>query len=278
MIATAWGVWYAGHTPVFVDCLDNMNINPDLIESKITSKTVAILITHVYGRICLMEPILALCKKYNLDLIEDCAEVHGATYVDGPRKNKYVGSLGIGCFSFYKNKIVAAEEGGAVTVPNDSKYALLLRDLKNMSFGKYHNYIHDHIGFNYRMSDSQAQIALQSLDKINKNLIKRQIIESWYDKNLKSSFIRPKRDVVWIYDINCKNPKSLVEYLNDNAIAARRCFAPMSIQPCFNLTIDFRKLKSYDLYNTTCYLPVNPLMIESDVIDICSKVNNFTEN
>lgn len=277
MIATALAPYYARCTPVYVDCDDTMNINVDKIEEAITDRTVAILITHVYGRICKMDRILELCGKYGLDLIEDCCEVHGAVYVDGPCKDKRVGSLGTGCFSFYRNKIVAAEEGGAVCIANDPEYAALLRDLKSMAFGTTHNYIHEHIGFNYRMPDAEAQLAMTSLADIGASLDKRKTIEGWYDEKLKPAFLRPKRDVVWIYDINCANPSELVLKLNTAGIEARHTFAPMSMQPCFGVRPGHEKLKAYELYTSTCYLPVYTTMTEADVENISAKVNALAQ-
>lgn len=274
MIATALAPHYTGCIPIYVDCKEDMNINPMLIESKITPRTRALIITHVYGRVCDMDPILDICERHNLDLFEDCCEVHGATYHDGPRKGKKVGSLGIGCFSFYRNKIIHAEEGGAICVADDKLFADHLRDLKNMSFGDSHNYIHENIGFNYRMSDSQADKVLDSLLDVNINLEKRKKVEGFYNLHLDNKFLRSNRDCVWVYDFNYPKPESLVNYLNSKNIEARRTFAPMSIQPCFKIQKGYEDLVSYRLYNSTCYLPVAPDMPESRVIEICKEVNS----
>ena len=278
MIATALAPYYARCTPVFVDCLDDMNMDPEKVREKITEKTTAIMITHVYGRICSVQPFLDICEEFNLDLIEDCAEVHGAIYHDGPRSGERVGSLGLGCFSFYRNKIVAAEEGGAVCIAQDSGFASHLRDLKNMSFGDVHNYVHEHIGFNYRMPDAEAALALNSLSQIESSLAKRKEIESWYDAFLDEHFVRPQRDVVWIYDINCKEPEAVVKILNDKGIAARRTFAPMSMQPCLGVKPDVDTLNAYALYLSTCYLPVSTSMDKADVETIAAVVNEVAND
>lgn len=275
MIATAFAVHYARCTPIFIDCNADMNIDASLIEEKIGEKTVAILITHVYGRVCEMQPIQDLCEKYGLDLIEDCCEVHGAVYKDGEQQGGKVGSLGIGCFSFYRNKIVHAEEGGAVTVRCDPGYAASLRDLKNMSFGSEHNYVHERIGFNYRMSDLQAELALKSLEVIDASLQHRKNIEAWYDEYLDTRFIRPKRDVVWVYDIDCTRPAELVQWLNEKEIAARRTFAPMSMQPCFGVREGHQELQAYRLYENSCYLPVSDSLDHEDVKKIAALVNAY---
>ena len=224
-----------------------------------------------------MEPLLEICDKYNLDLFEDCCEVHGAFYHDGPRKGRRVGSLGIGCFSFYRNKIVSAEEGGAICVADDKSYTTHLRDLKNMSFGDSHDYIHKHIGFNYRMSDAQAEKALLSLSEVEVSLQRRKEIEGFYNYNLDKKFQRSNRDCVWVYDINHPTPDKLVSYLNSKYIAARRTFAPMSMQPCFEVRDNYENLLSYKLYTNTCYLPVHPAMTKHDMFLICNEVNAFED-
>ncbi len=273
MIATAFAIHYAGCTPVFVDCRTDMNIDPSQIEAKISDKTVAILITHVYGRVCEVEHIQKLCRQYRLDLIEDCCESHGSYYHDGDRKGHKVGSLGIGCFSFYRNKIVHAEEGGAITVRDDPDYAANLRDLKNMSFGSEHNYVHERIGFNYRMPDQQALLAGRSLGSVDASLAHRKQIEACYDEHLDDRFIRETRDVVWVYDINCEHPQQLVDLLNGKGIQARRTFAPMSMQPCFGVREDYQQLEAYRLYSNTCYLPVSDAITLDDVRHIAGVVN-----
>jgi len=274
MIATAWAPFYCGHKCVFVDCDDTLNVDESLVEKLITDKTKAIMVTHVYGRVARIGKIYSLCRKYGLDLIEDCAEAHGATYVDGPLKGCHVGSLDIGCFSFYQNKIIHGQEGGAVTIKDNPEYANHLRDLRSMSFGERHNYLHEHVGFNYRMSSAQAEMILDSLSEVKESLIKRKEIESLYDKHLNSKFIKSKRDVVWVYDIFCESPDKLVDYLNSKGISARRVFAPMSMQPCFDLNVEISNLVSYNAYGTQCYLPVNTTMTEDDVKNICEEVNN----
>ena len=109
MISTAWAVNYNNAKPVFVDCDNNLNINIDLIERAITKKTKAIIITHIYGRIVDMNKVIAIANKHNLKIIEDACEVHGANGIC---------KADITCFSFFKNKIVAGEEGGICLTNN----------------------------------------------------------------------------------------------------------------------------------------------------------------
>ena len=148
---------------------ETYNIDPQLIESKITSKTKAIIVVHLFGHSVNMDPIIDIAKKYNLKIIEDCAEAHGATY-----KGKKVGSLGdIGCFSFYANKIITTGEGGMLTT-NSLQLAERAKELKSLAFGKKNKFMHTDIGYNYRMTNIQAAIGCAQLDKIE-HIIKSKI-------------------------------------------------------------------------------------------------------
>lgn len=269
MIACAWAVTYTGAKPVFVDCGDDLLIDVSKIEAKITDRTRAIMPVHIYGRVCNMTAIMALAKKYNLRVIEDCCEAHGAMW-----KNKRVGSFDIGCFSFYINKIIPAQEGGFIST-NDRDLHNKAQDMKSMSFGINHNYLHSEIGFNYRMTDSQANMVLYSLSHVNSFQSKRLEIQSWYDKHLNPAYKRPARQVVWVYDIEHPNMDALVKYLNENGIAARHGFKPMSMQPMY-LKKGYEKLKAYKMSRKVCYLPVNPLMTEEIVKKICAKIDSFS--
>lgn len=269
MVATAWAVYYARLTPIFVDCGNDMLINLDLLEQSITNKTKVLIITHVYGRLVNMTRVMEIAKRYNLRVIEDACEAQGAFWEDKP-----IGSFDIGCVSFYRNKIIHAEEGGMVS-SNDLDFLDIVRDMKSMSFGKKHNYSHSQIGFNYRMTNSQASLVLNSLKNVNENLSHRKVLESTYNKHLHKSLLLPNRESVWIYDIkvspNIKN--NLVEYLNSKGIAARHSFKPMSSQHPFNLP--YKHLKSFELSNSICYLPVSENMSIEDAIHIADITNKF---
>ena len=274
MVASAWSVHYARLKPVFIDCDDNLLIDLDLVEKAITPKTKVLMVTHVYGRIVNMTRVMEIAKKYNLRVIEDACEAQGATW-----EGKQIGSFDIGCFSFYRNKIIHGEEGGLVA-SDDLKLLSIVKDMKSMSFGDKHNYLHTQIGFNYRMTNSQAKLILKSLSKVKKNLKHRDKLAKVYTKYLNPKLLQPNREVVWIYDIkvpkNLKTP--LVEYLNSNSIAARHSFKPMSLQypfynPNHNLT-----LKSLDFSETICYLPAGEDITPSRAKKIALLVNKFIDN
>ena len=247
MIATAWAVYYSRLKPVFVDCDDSLLIDVNKIEENITKNTKVIMVTHVYGRVVNMDSVVALANKYNLRIIEDAAEAHGCTF-----NNKMVGSYDIGCFSFYRNKIICGEEGGAVT-SNDREYLKVVEDMKCMSFGSKHNYMHDRIGFNYRMTNGQAKLILQSLENVDKNIEIRRQNADLYDSILHTDYHMPKRDVPWVYDIKIEN-NDIVDILKQKGIAARHGFKPVSTCAPFMSNKNTEKSKYYS--KKIMYLPV----------------------
>lgn len=179
--ATINTIIHAKATPVIVDIEeDSWCIDPDEIEKSITKKTKAIVPVHLYGQPANMDKISALAKKYNLYVIEDAAEAHGAVI-----KNKKVGSIGdIGCFSFFGNKVITTGEGG-MCVTNSKEIADKIRILKDHGMSKTRKYWHDTIGYNYRMTNLQASIGLAQMERVAKILENRKDIEDTYKEQLK---------------------------------------------------------------------------------------------
>jgi perosamine synthetase len=180
-IATANAVKYTGAKPVFADIdKETWCISPDDIKKKITSKTKAIIPVHLYGHPVDMDPILKIAKEYNLYVIEDCAESHGAEY-----KGKKVGSIGhCGVFSFYGNKIITTGEGGMITT-NDEKIYEKARYLRDHAMSKEKRYWHTEIGYNYRLTNIQAALGLAQLERIDEIIQKKKEIFNWYQEGLK---------------------------------------------------------------------------------------------
>lgn len=265
MAACAFAVSYCGAKPVFVDCGNDLLIDVKKIKKKITTSTKVIMPVHIYGRVCNMDAIMKLAKEFNLRIIEDCCEAQGAIY-----KNKIVGSFDIGVFSFYKNKIIPAEEGGMITT-NDKKIADKVRYFKNMAFSEEHDFLHQDIGFNYRMTEGQAHGALHNLKLANGIQQKRFQIQGWYEKYINEKYKMPNRNVVWVYDIKHPNKDKVVHLLNKKGIAARHGFKPMSMQPPYYSR--HKHLSAYKLSKEICYLPVDPLMTENEVINICALID-----
>ena len=158
-----------------------------------------------------MKEILRIAKKHNLKVIEDASEAHGAVFNS---------KADITCFSLFKNKIIHAEEGGICTT-NSKKYADKMNYYKNMTLGKKHDYFHEHVGYNYRMPEGQATLALKSLKNVDKELKRRRKMEEHYKKTIKDF---GKRDVVWVYDYIGKPIKGL---------DTRPFFKPLSSFPMY---------------------------------------------
>ncbi len=165
-VATANAVLFTGARPVFVDvCEDTLNLDPKLIEARLTPRTKAILPVHLYGQPADMPAIGEIAKRHGLAVIEDAAQAHGAA-IGGRR----VGASGTACFSFYATKNVTTGEGGLVTT-DDDQIAERLRLLR--SHGQPERYRHDILGYNYRLTDLQAAIGLVQLGRLEELTGKR---------------------------------------------------------------------------------------------------------
>jgi dTDP-4-amino-4,6-dideoxygalactose transaminase len=160
-VATANAVLHTGATPVFADIdEDSFNLDPARVEEKITRKTRAILVAHLFGNPCDMKRILALCRKYQLTLIEDACQAHGAA-VGG----KSVGTFGTGCFSFYPTKNLTTGEGGMI-LTSDPEIVRRARMIRN--HGMEQPYRHQFLGYNFRMTDLQAALGIVQLEKLER--------------------------------------------------------------------------------------------------------------
>lgn len=193
MVATAWAVTHNHATPVFVDC-DPTDLTIDItkIEEKITKNTKAIMPVHVFGRRCNMDAVMRIAAKHNLRVIEDAALAHGMPIVGD-----------IACYAFFANKILTSGEGG-VCITNNPYLEERMRYLKNMAFDKDHTFLHQEVGFNFRLTNFQAAILCAQLEQLDEKLEKRKQIEDWYDeafKDMPGVKIMPKREMLWMYDI-----------------------------------------------------------------------------
>lgn len=180
-MAASWmAVMYTGAKPVFVDVDPTIyTLDTSLVEAAITPRTKAIMPVHIYGHPADMDPVMAIAKKHNLIVIEDAAESHGATY-----KGKLTGSIGdINAFSFYANKIITTGEGGMVTTNNDS-LANLARSLKDLAHSPAKRFIHDALGYNYRMTSLQAALGSGQLLHIADFLATKRHMAALYHEGL----------------------------------------------------------------------------------------------
>lgn len=246
MIATAWAVSYTGAKPVFVDCKDDLTIDTDKI--KITKKTKAIIPVIIYGR------TYDDCRHFGIPVVEDMAEGHGTK----PRGK-------IACYSFYKNKIIETGEGG-MCLTNDKELADEMRSLANMYFDKDRTYLHPKIGYNFRLTDYQSKQGLKQIKNFKNIIKKRRKIESWWDKYLPEQVKMPKRETVWMYDIDCGDKQEKIKKLIP---MSRYFFKPMSQQPMY--AGKYTHLNAYKWSKRGLYLPLKDLT-ELEVKKICQKI------
>jgi dTDP-4-amino-4,6-dideoxygalactose transaminase len=258
MVACARAVTMAGLKPVFVDCNDSLLMDPEACIRQITPITRAIMPVHIYGRGCDMVDLGEIAKRFDLMIIEDCAEYHGATL--SGRADAY-------CWSFYKNKIVHGEEGGMIAFANPM-HADNAKMLRCQGFTARHDFMHVPRGINARLSNVNSALVLNSLLDADLHLQQRAQIEDWYNQNIPINWQMPPRDVCWVYDVKISKVDafSVVQELNRFGVPARIGFKPMS-QQCEYLQA-YAHLKAARLGQKILYLPVHPDMTEYRVREI----------
>lgn len=217
-IASVMGITMNGATPVFVEPDAYFGIDATKLEEKITEKTKAILVVHLYGIATPMDDIVALCQKYDLRLVEDCAQSHGACY-----KGKMTGTFGdVGCFSFYPSKNLGAFGDGGAVIVQDEQLAKEFKIFRN--YGSEKRYYNKVVGTNSRLDELQAgllRVRLKHLDELNEEKV---MIAERYTKNIENSMIQlpqipaDTNCVYHQYVIRCKQRDRLIDYLNDREI------------------------------------------------------------
>ena len=289
IIATALCVVKCGLKPILVDCsLSTWNMDPEKVLKKISKKTSAIIITHIYGLPVDLQKIMNVAKKKNIKIIEDAAEVIGLKY-----KNRMCGSFGdVSTFSFYANKHITTGEGGMI-VTNKKDIYEKCKSLRNLSFSKsyFDRYNHDDIGWNYRMTNMQAALGCGQLKSINKIVKRKREIGNLYYKHLKKNkhllFQENKnsysKNIYWVFGVLLKkNSRSkrdfLMRALLKNKIDTRPFFLSMNKQKIFKKMKIFSKSKmpnSEYLSNNGFYLPSGLGISDSEIRYVCTTLNQL---
>lgn len=278
-IATALAVSYTGALPVFVEPEeDTFNINPALIEEKITDRTKAIMAVHLYGQPAKMDEILTIAKKHNIKVIEDAAQAHGATY-----KGVRTGNIGDAAgFSFYPGKNLGALGDGGAVVTNDKELADKVRALGN--YGSDYKYHHIYKGNNSRLDELQAaflRVKLRSLDKWNRE---RNRIAERYLNEIKNPKIKlpitygDATHVYHIFAVMCEDRAGLEKYLSDNGISTNKHYPiPMHMQGAYSdLDITEGTYPLAEKISTEeLSLPMYYGMSEEEITYVIQKVNEF---
>ncbi len=276
-IASILAISYNGCTPVLVEPdINTYNINPDLIEEKITDKTKAIMVVHLYGQAVQMDKIWTLAKKYNLKIIEDSAQGHGALY-----NGRKTGNLGDASgFSFYPGKNLGClGDGGAVTT-SDKELADKIRALRNYgSHVKYHNIYQ---GINSRLDEIHAAVLDVKLPYLDKDNERRREISKYYRENIKNSkIILPKvydeNAHVWhIFAIRTEERDKLQEYLKQNDIQTLIHYPiPPHKQVCYKEWNNLSFPVTEEIHRTELSLPISPVLTDEEVEKVVEVINEW---
>jgi perosamine synthetase len=277
IISCAAPIVRAGAKPVLIEVDESTwNMKVEDIEAKITSRTKAIMVVHIYGLPVDMDPVLAIAKKYGLKVIEDAAEVIGQTY-----KGKECGSLGdISTFSFYPNKHVTTGEGGMI-LTDDAQLAEKCRELRNLCFIPPRRFIHKELGWNFRMTNLQAALGVAQLEQLDRFIAIKRKVGNLYNKLLKNTegvqLPLAKTDyaenIYWVYGVVLNDDipfdaLQAMDKLGKLGIGTRPFFYPMHMQPVFRK----KRLFSKEHYPTAeriaergFYLPSGLALTDEDV-------------
>jgi perosamine synthetase len=241
IISCAAAIVRSGATPVLVDSHpDTWNMDVRQVESKITARTKAIMPVHTYGLPVDMEPLVSLASRYDLQIIEDAAEAHGQTY-----RKKPCGSFGdLSTFSFYPNKHVTTGEGGMILTDSDA-LAERCRGLRNLCFDPKRRFVHEHLGWNFRLTNLQAALGLAQLERLDEFLARKRRMGELYRSALHDLEDRIKLplanttdadNVYWVYGLVLNDPvrfdaAEAMRHLGAEGIGTRPFFWPMHEQP-----------------------------------------------
>ena len=278
-IATALAVTYVGAKPIFVEPkIETFNIDPQLIEKKITNKTKAIMPVHLYGQACDMDPIIEIAQKYDLRVVEDCAQAHGATY-----KGQKVGTFGDAAgFSFYPGKNLGALGDAGAVVTNNEELAKKVRALGN--YGSDYKYHHILKGNNSRLDELQAAFLaakLPHLDKMNNE--RRRIADRYLSEIDNPKVILPTVDKdmvpVWhIFGIRCDDRSGLEKHLNDAGVGTNKHYPiPIHLQECYKeLGFGYGDFPiAEEISATELSIPMYYGMSEEEISCVIEKINEF---
>ena len=277
-IASVMGITINGATPVFVEPDEYFNIDAAKVEEKITDKTKAVLVVHLYGQASNMRPIADLCDKYNLRLVEDCAQSHGARF-----EGKMTGTFGdIGCFSFYPSKNLGAFGDAGAIVTNDARIAEDVRVFRN--YGSEKRYYNKVVGANSRLDEIQAgflRVRLKYLDELaaeKRSICERYLAEIDNDKIILPGIRKGATHIWHQFVIRSNYRDSLIDYLDENGIGT---IIHYPIPPHLSEAYAYLGIKKGELPITEEYadtvlsLPLYNGMTEEEICYVIKAVNAF---
>ena len=278
-IATALAVTYSGANPVLVEPkIDTFNIDPELIEKAITERTKAIIPVHLYGQACDMDPIMDIARKYNLLVVEDCAQAHGATY-----KGQMVGTFGnVAGFSFYPGKNLGALGDAGAVVTDDENLAKMIRAYGN--YGSDYKYHHILKGNNSRLDELQAAFLAVKLSYLNQmNEDRRRIANRYFseiknEKVLLPTVIEESTPVWHVFGVRCAERDKLEKWLDDAGIGTNKHYPiPIHLQECYK-DLGYKKGDfpiAEEISQTELSIPMYYGMTEEEISYVVEKINEF---
>lgn len=297
-IAAVNPVKYCGAEPIFMDCDDSLCMDMDKLKDFFETQCyfdngvtyckqtglpiVAVVAVHVFGNLCDMEKLSHLAKKYCLKIIEDATEALGTYYIDGKYEGKFAGTIGdIGVFSFNGNKIITTGGGGMV-VTNNQAYAKHIKYLSQQAKNDTLYFIHNEIGYNYRMTNIQAALGVAQLEQLENFIkIKNENYFYYIKKGLKLlPFLANIRTNRWFYSFMAKDEKErdgLICYLGETNIQARPIWTLIHTLPMYKENLAYKIEKALFYQQQVVNLPCSTSLTFADIDYIIDKVNKYED-
>ena len=278
-VATSWAISYVNAQPVYVDIDDaTFNLDPKEVERAITPRTKAVLPVHLYGHPVDLDPLLKICRKHKLPLVEDAAQAHGAKY-----KGKVVGTFGeMSCFSFYPGKNLGAYGEGGALVTNNAAFAARARALRE--HGSTQRYYHDEVGFNYRMEGIQGAVLGVKLKHLDAWTHERQRVAKRYHELLADTPLQLPREAdyaesAWhLYVVRHPRRDDLKAHLESNKIGCALHYPlPLHLQKCY-AALGYKPgdFPVAEKAARECLsLPIYPEMTEAQIQRVASVIKDF---
>ncbi len=278
-IGSVSAILYQNATPVFVDSDESWNISPVLLKQAIKEsprKPKALIVTHLYGQVCKLDEIAAICKEEGIFLIEDAAESLGASY-----KGQQSGTFGdMGVYSFNGNKILTTS-GGGMLVSDNAEWIEKAKFLSTQAKEDFLHYEHKEFGYNYRMSNVLAAIGVAQMEVLEKRVARRREIFSLYKEYLGKieeihfmTEIEESHGNRWLTTLTFAqtDPQKIINALANEAIESRPLWKPMHLQPLFKDALSFGNGTSESLFSRGLCLPSGSSMSNEDVLRVCHHV------
>lgn len=292
-IAAVNPVKYVGAEPIFMDCDDSLNMdagklkrfceeecefdNNRLVNKKTGKQIKAIIVVHVFGNMADMEAIMEIAQRYQLKVIEDATEALGTYVIEGKYKDSYAGTIGdIGVYSFNGNKIITTGGGGMI-VSRNKEYMDKCRYLSTQAKDDDLYFVHDEIGYNYRMTNLQAALGLAQLEQLE-SFIKNKKINYFEYKKLGINLIDFKDEIrpnYWFYSYLTEDRDKLLNYLNEEGIQVRPIWKLIHTLKPYKECQSYKIEKAEYYYNNVLNLPCSSNLLTKDVGIVVNVIKDF---